>query len=466
MLGTVGTYEVYKSYEKEFLSKASPVAIKMYRNIKNDKALGPTDAYMDSIFTRFSFDSTYNAASWWNVSDKGTNELRNLQKYIRDNVNEKLNQIYQKEVESQNSTMTVLLLAIIFVLLLIAYTIHSISYTLRELKIAAQKIARGNTNLNVQPYSNDVIGDLANSISQIDYTNKQLADAATAIGKGNFNVPVLPRSQEDLLGNAILKMKNELQQYSERMELLVQDRTEALHRSNEDLQQFAHVASHDLKEPLRKIRIFTDRLLNEPDASLSDVSKTYLQKIQMASERLSNMVEGVLNYSLLNANDQPLEVVDLNKVINDITNDLEILIQQKKAVINYQLLPEIKGIPVLIQQLFYNLINNALKFTNHQVSPVITITYQKPTQEQLHSKKIFGSKQFVEIIVSDNGIGFDQQFSEQMFQVFTRLNTKQTYEGTGLGLALCKKIVQRHNGVIYAEGKPGQGASFHILLPG
>lgn len=226
----------------------------------------------------------------------------------------------------------------------------------------------------------------------------------------------------------------------------------SLQQSNNDLQQFAHVASHDLKEPLRKVKIFAGRLADDPGSAFSDKAKLYLQKVNSAVDRMFAMVEGVLNYSMLNAAEQTIEPVDLNNIFRNIESDLELLIAQKSSLLQYEKLPVIEGAPVLIYQLFYNLINNSLKFSRDGVKPAITITSCI-------------DHEFAEIRVEDNGIGFEQYQAERIFNTFERLNSKDRYEGTGLGLSLCKRIAERHGGSIEAIGHEQEGAVFIVRLP-
>lgn len=164
------------------------------------------------------------------------------------------------------------------------------------------------------------------------------------------------------------------------------------------------------------------------------------------------MIEGVLHYSTINSTEQETELVDINRLLKNVESDLELLIQQKKATLSYSVLPSVEGAPVLLYQLFYNLINNSLKFSKSDTPCVITITTSVDNEH-------------AGIIVADNGIGFDQDQAEKIFDTFTRLNTKDRYEGTGLGLSLCKKIVHRHGGEISARGKKGEGAVIRITLP-
>lgn len=249
----------------------------------------------------------------------------------------------------------------------------------------------------------------------------------------------------------------EQKQFAEQLTKLVKERTLELHRSNEDLLQFAHVASHDLKEPVRKIKIFSSMLQADYGELLPERGMKYLNKVHNATDRMFSMIEGVLAYSEFTSTEQKNEIISLDKIIDNIESDLELLIQQKNAVILRDNLPEIEGADVLIHQLFYNLINNALKFSKNDVPTIIEITASSEFSED--------DDEMVKITVSDNGIGIDPGFSQKIFDVFSRLNAKDDYEGTGLGLALCKKIVERHHGSISATGIRGEKAVFTILLP-
>ena len=458
LIGTYGTYDIYKSYEAELLAKATPEILDRYDSIKTFTSFKPSLEYIDGLFKRFSFDSTYTAAEWWTISNHGTNELRKFQAVIWKGLDQKINNLYDEEYEARTNTLISLVIALICITTVVSYIVYVINRTLRELKLAAQRIARGETEVHLNAFSHDVIGSLASSILEIDKNYQLLAQTASAIGKGNFTVDVLPRSEKDALGRAILEMKKELQEYSEKMEQLVAERTEDLARSNDDLQQFAHVASHDLKEPLRKISTFSNILSEEQNGSFSDKGRIYLNKIRKASQRMSSMVEGILNYSMVGTNEPAFEKVDLQIVLEDVVDDLELFIMQKEAEVKYSNLPVVEGIPMLLQQLFYNLINNALKFSRPGTRPVISISRSPDVRNA-------GKLSCIHIIVQDNGIGFSPLHADRIFNVFSRLNSKEKYEGTGLGLALCRKIMHRHKGEIYAESQEGEGATFHILIP-
>lgn len=242
----------------------------------------------------------------------------------------------------------------------------------------------------------------------------------------------------------------------QKLERLVAQRTMELQRSNNDLQQFAHVASHDLKEPLRKIKTFAGRLAEDGGTVFSEKARTYLSKINIASDRMFSMIEGVLNYSMLNAHEQVTDTVNLNDTLKSIEADLELPIMQKSVTLQFGHLPSIEGAAVLLYQLFYNLLNNAIKFSKPNVPAIINITATSFKKED---------KEYTEIQLQDNGIGFEKEYAEKIFTTFTRLHSKDQYEGTGLGLSLCKRIVERHGGTIKAAGEKDRGATFTIQLP-
>jgi PAS domain S-box-containing protein len=265
----------------------------------------------------------------------------------------------------------------------------------------------------------------------------------------------------ELLGviQDVTKQKHSMSELERR----VRERTSALEesnrqleRSNEDLQQFAHVASHDLKEPVRKIKIFSSKLTDDYRSSLGEKGVNYLDKIIKSTNRMYAMIDGVLNYSSITSFGQTLRIVDLNIIVESIKSDLEILIQEKEGKIDITNLPSIEGAPELLYQLFYNLINNSLKFSRYKIPAQINLTSTFIERD---------GKRFAKIILNDNGIGFDNKYAEKIFTTFTRLNSKDVYEGTGLGLALCKKIVLRHGGEISAQSEQNHSSEFTILLP-
>lgn len=240
------------------------------------------------------------------------------------------------------------------------------------------------------------------------------------------------------------------------MKKKIEESTLELRRSNDDLLHFANVVSHDLQEPVRKIKIFNNMLKNEIAEQLADRSVMHLNKIANSANRMQGIIEGLLAYSTIDKSTQPVERIFLNELVQNIRTDLELIIKEKGAMLITDDLPEIEGAAILIQQLFYNLIQNALKFTIANQPPRIIIT---------STIKNINLVESVEISFKDNGIGLDPAYAEKIFNAFERLHSKDQYEGNGIGLALCKKIVNRHSGTIIAKGEKENGAEFIITLP-
>ncbi|MEO5777546.1 MAG: chemotaxis protein CheB [Flavobacterium sp.] len=261
--------------------------------------------------------------------------------------------------------------------------------------------------------------------------------------------------------------------FTEELEIKVKERTDDLQNLNEELKksnirldQFAYVASHDLQEPLRKIITFSLLLQDQHKDELSKNVKLYLNKIEGASSRMSTLISDMLNFSRLLQPEKLFVTTDLNEVLKNILGDFELLIAEKKAEIKIDLLPSITAIPLQMNQLFYNLISNALKYSKEDESPLITITSRNVSEKEIKKYPDFNPfMAYVEIIFKDNGIGFEQQYAERIFTIFQRLHDKETYIGNGIGLALCKTIIENHHGEIFAKAKENQGASFHVILP-
>jgi two-component system CheB/CheR fusion protein len=261
--------------------------------------------------------------------------------------------------------------------------------------------------------------------------------------------------------------------FSEELEAHVKQRTKALkdansnlERSNEELAQFAYVASHDLQEPLRKIITFSDRIQQRYKEQLPEEGAVYLDKVTASAARMRKLIEDLLNFSKVTKQREAMQRVELDPIVKEVLSNLELQIQKQNIKVTVSGLPTIHAAPVQMMQLFLNLIGNAIKFASQVRKPEISITGRllTPTEVSLFPS-LKPSVTYYEIVVSDNGIGFNQEFAEQIFIIFQRLNDKKNYPGTGIGLALCKRIVSYHNGLIYAESKENMGASFYIILP-
>ncbi len=248
-------------------------------------------------------------------------------------------------------------------------------------------------------------------------------------------------------------------------EVELKENIERLQQSNNELEQYAYIASHDLQEPLRKIRTYGSYLKKQEFHKLDTPGKKHLEKMIDAAERMSTLITDILGFSSLKR-EQKFVDTDLNVILENVIIDLDLLIQEKGASIHHDMMPIIEAIPLQINQLFYNLLNNALKFSRDQVPPVINITCRIITEDELgYYESSMKQTAFCEIIFSDNGMGFKQEYSEQIFGLFRRLHNKLDYPGSGIGLSLCRKVVANHNGKIFARSNENEGASFIIILP-
>ena len=235
-----------------------------------------------------------------------------------------------------------------------------------------------------------------------------------------------------------------------------------LEASNHDLLQFASVASHDLKEPLRKIHFFTS-ILDERYTVEKEVAE-YLDKIKYSSKRMNLLIEDLLNFSKL-SQDVSFEKTDLNAIIQEVLVDLELSIAEKKAKVEVMnKLPEIDAVPGMIRQALLNILSNALKFSNQLISPVIIIESQRVASLSILAESD-DEGDFCLVKITDNGIGFDEKYLDKIFTLFQRLHAKDEYEGTGIGLTIVKKIIDKHHGIIEARSSPGKGSTFSIVLP-
>lgn len=242
---------------------------------------------------------------------------------------------------------------------------------------------------------------------------------------------------------------------------------EELKRSNVNLEEFAYAASHDLKEPIRKIQLFGDRLKQELSDKLTESQQQHFMRMELATVRMRSLIDDLLTYSHVSGGIINLEEIDLQEKMQAVLEDLELEIEEKAAIINMQPLPVIRGNRRQIQQLFQNLIGNALKYSKKDSSPVIEIRYRRlrgaDSGLSLAPEEL--TKYYEHIEVSDNGIGFDQKDADRIFNVFTRLHGSSLYRGTGVGLSIVKKVMENHKGYVWAVSEPQQGSTFHLLFP-
>jgi hypothetical protein len=309
-------------------------------------------------------------------------------------------------------------------------------------------ITQGSTTIKTQARLKNKQGDyIWHQVSLSPFRNEQ-GDLQYWIG---FMVDIHAQKvvEETLKDNIELKnTQAKLKENQRQLEKYVDE----LNRSNLELQQFAFVASHDLQEPVRKLLFYSDYLVNSYAGAIDEKGMSFLENMRSASHRMRNLIQDLLLFSQINREKLEFAQVDLNEIAQEASQDLEIAIEEKQAVINMPVFPVITGDKSMLRQLFENIISNAIKYSRPAHKPVVDISCKEENG-------------FLEIAFKDNGIGFDEKYVPQMFMLFQRLHGRAAFDGTGLGLAICRKIVEMHAGSIRAHGREGEGATFFVSLP-
>jgi len=299
----------------------------------------------------------------------------------------------------------------------------------------------------------------------------QLVETTQRLANGELSVRTnaeYSQGEFGILNQSIDEMAEALarrEQERELAEAAIREYAANLERSNRDLMDFANITSHDLQEPLRKISTFTDMLLTRHAENLDDQAKDYLRRIRNSAGRLQSLIIDLLTFSRISTKTQPTEQVELGDVINQVLTDLELQIEQTHATVNVVDPPQIFADPVQMHQLFLNLISNSLKFHKQDIDPIVEISSKLKKDQNFLENGGSAYTEYYEIKVADNGIGFNEKYLERIFHPFQRLHQRDEYEGTGMGLAICRKIVERHGGNITAQSKPGKGATFVVSIP-
>ena len=267
------------------------------------------------------------------------------------------------------------------------------------------------------------------------------------------------------------KAEQEIARAKQFLEIKVAERTlqlqqlnEALETSNHDLQQFASIASHDLQEPLRKIHMFTRHIAEQYEAGMPEEAKAYFRKIIRSTDRMRSLIIDILNFSRLSAEKSYFRRTDMNRLLQDILEDFEVMIREKQAEITVPDMPELDIMPGQFRQVLHNLLSNALKFTRPEVAPIIRFEVARLAEKSFDSPRTPDGPWCL-ISVQDNGIGFEEQFASTIFKLFQRLHSKDRFEGTGIGLAITKKVIERHDGMITVHSREGEGTRFDIVIP-
>jgi signal transduction histidine kinase len=321
---------------------------------------------------------------------------------------------------------------------------------------------RGTLSANAAPVR-DAQGEIiAAVVALADITERKAAEAALREAHDELEHRVEARTAE--LSEANEALRTEVIE-RQRAEERISEQAAELGRSNTELQQFAYVASHDLQEPLRKIQAFGGRLEDRAAAELDGESREYLGRMRDAAGRMSGLITDLLNYSRVSTKARDFEEVALGAIAREVVSDLEVAIEQSGATLEVGDLPRLEADPLQMRQLLQNLIANGLKFRREGVPPRVTVSAELLPAELGETEVAPGLPPRVRLAVADNGIGFEEKYLDRIFGVFQRLHARHEYPGTGIGLAICRKIAERHEGTITAHSAPGAGSTFIITLP-
>lgn len=447
---TIRTYNFLKSYETEFLLKASLNSILIYKRLKDSTALKPTLAYIDNFVARSLPDTSLSAEEWWDLSSNGTDVLKKQGHDLGVTIETGMDQIYNAEVNSKNRTLIFLIAAIVLVISFVLYTIRVITKMLNELKVAAQKISLGGTGLKFTDMSNDVMGNLADSILEIDKNNVELAHAANLIGAGNFDVKVNPRSDEDLLGNSIKKMKRDLRELTAEKDKVQQETLELMNRKDD----FLSIASHELKTPVTSLKAYTQLLQMDAIENADKRRESMLAKMDSQIDKLTSLITDLLDTSKMQNGKLIYNKTffQLNELIKEIVDEIQVTNASHNITIEKNIPLQLYADRERISQVLSNLLSNAIKYCPD--CKKIIVKLEKKGEIAICSVQDFG-----------NGIVKAQQ--DKIFERFYRVtgNNLHTYPGLGLGLFIAKEIIERHSGKIWFESEEGVGSTFYFSLP-
>jgi signal transduction histidine kinase len=354
------------------------------------------------------------------------------------------------EASSVHLRMLIAILAIAIILtgiFLSLYMARIIISPINKIRHIVNDLSQGIIRKVDHRISNDEIGGMISAVNNLSENLKAAASFAHETGQRNFDMPFTSLSDEDTLGKALLSMRENLKTGEANLEIQHKE----LERKNKELEQFAYVASHDLQEPLRTTSSFVELLQQQYQGKLDDKADKYLAYITQSVTRMKVLIADLLDYSRIGSKKELIRV-DCNIVLNEVLADLDTAIQETGVEITTAHLPAICGYQTELKQLFQNLILNAIKFRQKNISPLITICAWKNTD----------SWQFA---FSDNGIGIPKEHYERIFIIFQRLHTRNEYKGSGIGLSHCKKIVELHKGKIWLVSEPGKGTTFYFTIP-
>ncbi len=450
LFGTLGVYKVFNSYETEFLLKAPEAAVNNYKERKSGTDYGATLIYLNKLFNTFKFDSTYNANQFWNVSTQAMINLRQQQRDLWRSANIKMQQIYQDEKDGEKETLSFLFFAILLVIAFVGYVIVHIQKLLNEIKQAAFKISMGRTDLKMKNMPKGIIGNLAKSIIDIDKNNIELAKAANEIGKGNFEVNVKPRSEQDLLRISIKKMRDDLHEFTAQKDKIQRETEDLVYRRDE----FFSIASHELKTPVTSLKAYTQLLLMDADGFKEIQHKTMLERMDIQINKLTSLINDLLDTSKIENGQLSFnkELFIVNELVSEIIADMQPLCLTHKIVFKNDKAASVYADRERMRQVIANFISNSIKYSAHGKKIIISV-------ERKEDKVVCS--------VRDFGKGINAEEHQKIFERFYRVSgpNLNTFPGLGLGLFICKEVIEKNGGRIGVMSEEGKGSTFYFELP-
>ncbi|MEO9004671.1 MAG: ATP-binding protein [Ginsengibacter sp.] len=450
ILNTLALYKTYKSYESELLLKASPASIRTYSNKKKITDYGSTLFYLDRLFSNLHFDSSYSEDKWWKVCTMGMQVLRTQERNLAQSVSLKIRERYEHENSIKNITIIFLLLSVLFVMIFVAYTINDITKLLRELRMAARKISTGATGLELKNMPQGVIGSLAKSISQIDKNNLLMAQAASEIGKGNFDVAIHARSDQDILGISIIKMKNDLREFNSQKDKIQKETEDLVYKRDE----FFTVASHELKTPVTSLKAYTQLLLMDATSAGDEQNRAMLYKMDQQIAKLTCLINDLLDTSKLQGGSiiYDKEPFQMAKLIQETIEKLRPSAPDYEFIFKDDTDAYVNADHERIGQVINNFLTNAIKYGGNSNKVIIRL-------KQMDDKIICS--------VEDFGKGIAPEEQGKIFERFYRIcgKNRNTFPGLGLGLYISKEIIENQGGKIGVINEEGKGSVFYFELP-
>jgi len=336
-----------------------------------------------------------------------------------------------------------------------------LAFQIQEKEKRAAELVIANTELAFQNQEKENrAAELIIANKELAFQNEEKEKRAAELAIANTellfqNEEKEKRAAELAIANTELLFQNE-EKEKRAIELLI---------ANKELESFTFISSHDLQEPLRKIQAFSNRILDEEYETLSSKGKYYFERTRISALHMQTLINDLLAYSRTTASERKFEYTDLNKIIREVMAALKEELQEKEAIVEFGKLCEVNIIPFQFRQLMQNLIANSLKFAKVEVAPHIIIKSKEIKSEESDHKALLRKIDYCHISVSDNGVGFDPNYKDKIFDLFQRFHDKEDYEGTGIGLAIVRKIIENHHGIITATGEIGNGCTFDIFIP-